>query len=93
MAKFPTNPADIKWGMEVIMNLLLMTGGALLTVGLTVYNADKLQDLYEELSEVEVVVPVAVSKTNSITENIKIVQQNDMLRRKLIHNLKNTLEK
>ena len=79
--------------MEVIMNLLLMTGGALLTVGLTVYNADKLQDLYEELSEVEVVVPVAVSKTNSITENIKIVQQNDMLRRKLIHNLKNTLEK
>lgn len=75
------------------MNLLLMTGGALLTVGLTVYNADKLQDLYEELSEVEVVVPVAVSKTNSITENIKIVQQNDMLRRKLIHNLKNTLEK
>lgn len=75
------------------MNLLLMTGGALLTVGLTVYNADKLQDLYEELSEVEVVVPGAVSKTNSISENIKIVQQNDMIRRKLIHNLKNTLEK
>ena len=74
------------------MNLANIAAGLVFTAGLSSYTTMQLQDTLKAVNEIEVLPLEDVTEKTSIREAIKIVNRNNIKRKKLIFTLNKTLK-